>query len=164
MLQPFDGGAVSVLARRPLVGVTWQWLTSADDTRQVWHTNKAAVRAFDVATLAFVAVFAVRFVVQDWLCDSGSAGWLAFARIGDGLSAARSSARRDLLGGPPRTWSARRRHSRTQQELDPSRTSQAHDDPQPVTFCYINGWLNDVGGEQGIHVLHQPTSGNIESL
>jgi len=76
--------AVSVLARRPLVGVIWHWLTSADDTRQVWHTNKGAVRAFDVATLAFVAVFAARFVVQDWLYDAGSAGWLAIARIAMG--------------------------------------------------------------------------------
>jgi drug/metabolite transporter (DMT)-like permease len=76
--------AVSVLVRRPLVGVIWHLLTSADDTRQVWHTDKGAVRAFDVATLAFVVVFAARFVVQDWLYDAGSADWLAVARIAMG--------------------------------------------------------------------------------
>lgn len=75
--------AVSVLVRRPLVGVVWHWLTSADGRRR-WHTDRAALHAFDVATLAFVAVFAARFVVQDWLYDLGSTGWLAFARIAMG--------------------------------------------------------------------------------
>jgi drug/metabolite transporter (DMT)-like permease len=76
--------AVSVVVRRPLVGVIWHLLTSADDAKQVWHTDPVAVRAFDVATLTFVAVFATRFIVQDWLYDAGSAGWLAFARIAMG--------------------------------------------------------------------------------
>lgn len=75
--------AVSVLVRRPLVGVIWNALTRAG-ARKVWHTDKGAVYAFDVATLAFVAVFAARYVVQDWLYDAGSAGWLAFARIAMG--------------------------------------------------------------------------------
>jgi hypothetical protein len=75
--------AASVLVRRPLVGVVWNLLTSAGE-RQSWHTDKAALRAFDVATLAFVAVFVARFVVQYWLYGVGSAGWLAFARIAMG--------------------------------------------------------------------------------
>jgi hypothetical protein len=74
---------VSVLVRRPLVGVVWNLLTSAG-ARQTWRTDKVALHAFDVATLAFVAVFVARFVIQDWLYDAGSTGWLAFARIAMG--------------------------------------------------------------------------------
>lgn len=75
---------VSILVRRPLVGVVWNLLTSADGARRVWRTDKVALHAFDVATLAFVAVFIARFVIQDWLYDTGSAGWLAFTRIAMG--------------------------------------------------------------------------------
>ncbi|UNB52719.1 DUF3159 domain-containing protein [Mycolicibacterium sp. YH-1] len=75
--------AVSVLVRRPLVGVIWKLLTSAD-VGQSWRDDKVAVHAFDVATLAFVAVFTARFVVQEWLYGAGSTGWLAFARIAMG--------------------------------------------------------------------------------
>ncbi|WP_137144813.1 DUF3159 domain-containing protein [Mycolicibacterium sp. CR10] len=75
--------AVSIAVRRPLVGVIWNALTSAGE-RTVWHTDKRALRAFDIATLAFVAVFTARYVVQDWLYDAGSAGWLAVARIAMG--------------------------------------------------------------------------------
>lgn len=73
--------AVSVVVRRPLVGVIWNALTGADGE---WRADRVARRAFDVATLAFVVVFAARFVVQDWLYDAGSTGWLAFARIAMG--------------------------------------------------------------------------------
>ena len=75
--------AVSIMVRRPLVGVIWNALTSVGE-RTLWHTDKRALRAFDVATLAFVAVFTARYVVQDWLYDAGSAGWLAVARIAMG--------------------------------------------------------------------------------
>jgi hypothetical protein len=75
---------VSIAVRRPLVGVVWNALTSAGDARRVWHADKVALRAFDVATLTFVAVFAARFAVQDWLYDAGSAGWLAVTRIAMG--------------------------------------------------------------------------------
>ncbi|BDX30985.1 membrane protein [Mycobacterium antarcticum] len=75
--------AASVLVRRPLVGVIWNVLTSAGE-RKSWRTEKGALHAFDIATLALVAVFAARYVVQDWLYDAGSTGWLAFARIAMG--------------------------------------------------------------------------------
>ncbi len=74
---------VSVLARRPLVGVIWNLLRSSGPDPQ-WRDDKKALRGFDVATLAFVALFAARFVVQQWLYDGGHTGWLAFARIGMG--------------------------------------------------------------------------------
>lgn len=75
--------AVSVVVRRPLVGVVWNALTSAGE-RTVWHTDRRALHAFDIATLTFVAVFTARYVVQDWLYDAGSTGWLAVARIAMG--------------------------------------------------------------------------------
>ena len=74
---------ISVLVRRPLVGMVWKALTSAD-VGDSWRTDKAVRRGFDGATLTFVAVFASRFLVQEWLYDAGSTGWLAFARLAMG--------------------------------------------------------------------------------
>lgn len=73
----------SVLVRRPLVGVLWSLVTSVD-ARHTWRDDKVVLRTFDVATLAFVAIFASRFVVQQWLYDAGSTGWLAVARLAMG--------------------------------------------------------------------------------
>ena len=75
--------AVSVIVRRPLVGVIWNLMRS-DGPNPEWRADKTTLRAFDVATLTFVAVFASRFLVQEWLYDVGSTGWLAFARIAMG--------------------------------------------------------------------------------
>jgi len=77
------GFTISILVRRPVVGMIWNVLTSAG-ARKAWHTDKKVLHGFDVATLAFVAVFASRYLVQDWLYDAGSTGWLAFARIAMG--------------------------------------------------------------------------------
>jgi len=74
---------VSVLLRRPVVGVIWNLLRGSGPDPN-WRTDAAVVRAFDIATLAFVALFAARFVVQQWLYDGGHTGWLAVARIGMG--------------------------------------------------------------------------------
>lgn len=75
--------AVSVLVRRPMVGVVWNLMRSTGPD-PLWRADKAVLRAFDVATLTFVALFAARFVVQQWLYDGGHTGWLAVARIGMG--------------------------------------------------------------------------------
>ncbi|MGV0814483.1 DUF3159 domain-containing protein [Mycolicibacterium boenickei] len=73
----------SMVVRRPLVGVVWNLVrTSGPDPS--WRADKVVLRAFDVATLVFVAVCAARFVVQQWLYDGGFTGWLAFARIAMG--------------------------------------------------------------------------------
>lgn len=74
---------VSLVVRRPLVGVIWNLMRSAGPD-PAWRSDKAVLRAFDVATVAFVVVFAARFGVQDTLYDAGSTGWLAFARIAMG--------------------------------------------------------------------------------
>lgn len=73
----------SLMVRRPLVGVIWNLMRSAGPG-SAWRADKVVLRAFDVATLTFVAVFAARFLVQDSLYDAGSTGWLAFARIAMG--------------------------------------------------------------------------------
>ncbi|WP_436495957.1 DUF3159 domain-containing protein [Actinokineospora sp. HUAS TT18] len=72
---------ISVLVRRPLVGVIWSLLNGLG---QDWRKDKVSVRAYDLATLTFVAVFAARFVVQKWLYDEDQTGWLAVARLGMG--------------------------------------------------------------------------------
>jgi hypothetical protein len=71
----------SVLLRRPLVGVIWGALSGSG---QAWRADTSARMGYDIATLALVAVFAARFVVQNWLYGQDATGWLAFARISMG--------------------------------------------------------------------------------
>lgn len=73
--------ALSIVVRRPLVGVIWSALNGLG---QGWREDKPSRRAYDLATLTFVAVFAARYVVQKWLYDEDLTGWLAFARIAMG--------------------------------------------------------------------------------
>lgn len=72
---------LSVLIRRPVVGYIWGWVNGHD---RGWRDVRKAVRAFDVATLFWVLVFASRFVVQEHLYESDETGWLGFARIAMG--------------------------------------------------------------------------------
>jgi Protein of unknown function (DUF3159) len=72
---------VSVLVRWPLVGVIWTFLNGHG---MLWRADRKAVRAYSVATLTWVAVFAARFIVQRWLYDEDHTGWLAFARLAMG--------------------------------------------------------------------------------
>ncbi|MDI3314461.1 MAG: DUF3159 domain-containing protein [Mycobacterium sp.] len=73
---------LSVLIRRPLVGCLWNWAGGHDGS---WRGVRRAVYAFDIATLAWVLVFAARFVVQRLLYDADRTGWLAATRIAMGL-------------------------------------------------------------------------------
>jgi hypothetical protein len=72
---------ISVVIRRPLVGVVWSLLNGLG---QSWRRDPVSRRAYDLATLTFVAVFAARFVVQKWLYDEDLTGWLAFAKLAMG--------------------------------------------------------------------------------
>lgn len=72
----------SVLLRWPLVGVIWNAINGAG---KAWRRDRRSVRDFDIATLALVAVFAGRFIVQKWLYEENQVGWLAVAKIGMGL-------------------------------------------------------------------------------
>jgi hypothetical protein len=73
--------AVSILARRPVVGYIWSWFHGHD---RAWRDVRRAVYAFDIATLTWVLVFAARFVVQRLLYESDHTGWLVVARIAMG--------------------------------------------------------------------------------
>ncbi|OAT68953.1 hypothetical protein AWB85_23260 [Mycobacteroides immunogenum] len=73
--------ATSVAIGWPLVGVIWHGVTGSG---RHWRGDKASRRAFSVATLVLAAVFASRFVVQQWLYAQDSVGWLAVARIAMG--------------------------------------------------------------------------------
>jgi hypothetical protein len=79
----FLGGLflLSVLVRRPLAGIVWGALNGTGTT---WLQDKPSRRYYDIATLALTGVFAARFVVQQWLYDENSTGWLAFAKIAMG--------------------------------------------------------------------------------
>lgn len=71
----------SVLVRRPLAGLVWNAIRGQDNT---WREDKVSRYYYDVATLVLAAVFAARFVVQQWLYDSDETGWLGFAKIAMG--------------------------------------------------------------------------------
>jgi len=73
--------ALSMLVRRPLIGVIWENLNGRGNG---WRNDRKLVRKYDLATLLWVLVCAARFVVQRWLYDTDQVGWLAFARIAMG--------------------------------------------------------------------------------
>lgn len=74
---------VSVIVRRPLVGVIWHLVNSEG---QSWRHDPHLRRAFDLASLAWVVVFGARFVVQRWLYDSVYAdAWLGWVRLAMGI-------------------------------------------------------------------------------
>lgn len=73
--------AASVLLRRPIVGYIWGWLKGHDAS---WRNVRKAVWAYDIATLIWVVLFLSRFLVQRYLYDSDSTGWLGVARIAMG--------------------------------------------------------------------------------
>lgn len=72
---------LSVLLRRPLAGIVWGALNG---TGTSWLQDKPSRRYYDIATLTLTAVFAIRFVVWQWLYDGDHTGWLAVARIAMG--------------------------------------------------------------------------------
>jgi hypothetical protein len=90
---------LSVIVRRPLVGVLWH-LVNGDG--QTWREDPRVVRAYDLASLAWVAVFAARFVVQHWLYDSAYADtWLGWVRLAMGVPLA-------ALAAAVTVWAVRR--------------------------------------------------------
>jgi MFS family permease len=78
--------AISLVVRRPLVGVLWEFLDPsappADD--RPWHRRRPLLLAYSWATLAVTIVFLARGGVQAALYHQDATGWLAFARIAMG--------------------------------------------------------------------------------
>lgn len=72
---------LSILVRWPLVGVIWGALNGHGSS---WRTDRRAIRLYDIATVAWVLVFASRYLVQSELYETDRTGWLAVARIGMG--------------------------------------------------------------------------------
>jgi hypothetical protein len=77
--------AVSLLVRRPLIGVLWEFLdpTPLPDG-QSWRRAPALYRAYVLSTVAAFLVFAARAAVQGSLFRSNQTGLLAVARIAMG--------------------------------------------------------------------------------
>ena len=76
---------VSVLIRRPVVGLLWEFLDPMPGADGVpWYRRRALLRAYDIATIAATVVFLARGVVQLTLYKQDHTGWLAFARISMG--------------------------------------------------------------------------------
>lgn len=73
--------AGSILIRRPVVGYIWSWASGQD---LAWRELRAAIYAYDLATLTWVLVFGSRFVVQRLLYNADETGWLGVARIAMG--------------------------------------------------------------------------------
>ncbi|PVZ14259.1 DUF3159 domain-containing protein [Actinomycetospora cinnamomea] len=93
---------LSVIVRRPLVGVIWHLVNGEG---QEWRRDKRVLRAYDLASLAWVVVFGARFVVQRWLYDSVYADtWLGWVRLAMGLPLA-------ALAAAVTVWAIRRSRS-----------------------------------------------------
>lgn len=79
---------ISVLVRRPLVGLLWEFLDPAPPDPAApstpWYRRRPLLVAYTVATLIGTALFLSRGVVQLTLYRHDATGWLAFARVAMG--------------------------------------------------------------------------------
>jgi hypothetical protein len=74
--------ALSLLVRRPLVGVIWEFLDPTElppDTK--WHKVKALQHAYDLATAAALTMFVLRAAVQLSLFKENRTGLLAVTKL-----------------------------------------------------------------------------------
>ena len=102
---------LSVIARRPLVGVIWHLVNGEG---QDWRRDPRVLRGYDIASLAWVVVFGARFVVQRWLYDSVYADtWLGWVRIAMGVPLA-------ALAAAVTVWAIRRSRQAAHGEPDPA--------------------------------------------
>ncbi len=105
---------LSVIVRRPLVGVIWHLVNGEG---QAWRRDVAVRRAFDIASLAWVVVFGARFVVQRWLYDSVYADtWLGWVRIAMGVPLA-------AVAAAVTVWAVRRSRQAAREEPAPARAT-----------------------------------------
>jgi hypothetical protein len=73
---------LSVVVRRPLVGVLWSALNGSGFG---WRTDRRARSGFDVATVVWAVFLLARFGVQHYLYDVQQTDWLGVARLAMGL-------------------------------------------------------------------------------
>jgi hypothetical protein len=72
---------VSIVIRRPLVGVGWAWMTGRDGA---WRRVPRVRWAFDIATAVMATASWARYLVQNYLYDTDQEGLLAAARVAMG--------------------------------------------------------------------------------
>ncbi|HKR50736.1 MAG TPA: DUF3159 domain-containing protein [Pseudonocardiaceae bacterium] len=96
---------LSVVVRRPLVGVLWSVLNGSGFG---WRADRRVRFGYDVATLVWAVFLLARFGVQRWLYDAQEVGWLGVARLAMGLPLTAVAAlvtlwaiRRDARSGGP---------------------------------------------------------------
>lgn len=77
----FTAFAISVLIRRPLIGVVWTYLDSGTPD---WRDQPVLRRAYTQATLLWAAMYAVKTAVQGLLYLNEQPGWLAVTKIAMG--------------------------------------------------------------------------------
>jgi hypothetical protein len=73
---------LSVVVRRPLVGVLWSALNGSG---LGWRTDRRARAGFDVATVVWAVFLLARFGVQHYLYNVKETDWLGVARLAMGL-------------------------------------------------------------------------------
>jgi hypothetical protein len=66
--------AISVLIRRPLVGVLWEYL---EGNGMAWRQHRKLRRTYYAVTILWAAVFAARAIVQEFFYQRNATGWLA---------------------------------------------------------------------------------------
>lgn len=69
---------VSILLRRPLVGVVWSALRGDG---LWWRHDRPSLHRYDLATAVLAAVFAARFLVLHTLYDHNEVGWMTIAKL-----------------------------------------------------------------------------------
>lgn len=77
--------AVSILVRRPLIGLLWEYLDPApedpDEPDRKWYRRRPLLRAYTIATLIGTGMFLARGIVQAALYHENATGWLAVAKV-----------------------------------------------------------------------------------
>lgn len=118
----FAYGAVflaSVLVRWPLVGLIWEYV----DGRGIgtaWRQDRRLMRVYTWCTLVWVAVFLARGLVQRYLYDQDSTGWLAVARLAMGYPFTIGAVAVSVLA------------VRRVRKIEAAETAAAEDAPDPV--------------------------------
>jgi hypothetical protein len=80
-----SGGALlcagSVLVRRPVIGYAWRFISEMPAD---WRERKPVVRAFNLISLVWALMFAIRAAVQIWLWSQHNADALGWASLAMG--------------------------------------------------------------------------------
>lgn len=68
---------VSILLRRPLVGVLW---SAGQGVGLWWRRDRSSLHRYDIATAVVAVVFATRFLVQQRLYVHNEVGWMTVTK------------------------------------------------------------------------------------